>query len=94
MLNQSFPNPFNPSTTIEYDLPEQSEVSLVVYDMMGREVQTLVSASQSPGTHTAAWSGTDQHGHQVPGGMYFARLRAIKSSSVVKLVCMEYGSQH
>ena len=82
----AYPNPFNPSTTIEYELPEHSDVSLIVYDIAGREVQTLVSRTQAPGTHETSWNGTNQDGKQVAGGMYFARLQAGEYSSVVKMV--------
>ncbi|NQT62932.1 MAG: T9SS type A sorting domain-containing protein [Candidatus Marinimicrobia bacterium] len=82
----SYPNPFNPSTTIEYDLPEQSEVSLTIYDIAGREVQKLVSTRQALGSYSVGWNGTNRDGHQVAAGMYFARLQASDHSSVVKMV--------
>lgn len=89
----SYPNPFNPSTTIEYELPEYSNVSLIIYDIAGREVQVLVSDSQPAGSYSATWGGLHQDGHQVPAGMYFARLQSgalssdgVQYSSVVKMV--------
>ncbi|MBC8192845.1 MAG: T9SS type A sorting domain-containing protein [FCB group bacterium] len=85
-LNQNYPNPFNPSTTIEYDLPDQSDVSVIVYDIAGREVQTLISTSQSAGRYKISWDGTSKEGQQVAAGMYFARLQADEYSSVVKMV--------
>lgn len=88
-LLRNYPNPFNPSTTIEYDLPEQADVSLIVYDIAGREVQTLVSATQSAASYDVSWNGSDQDGMQVAGGMYFARLQAGEQSSVVKLVYLK-----
>lgn len=84
-IAKCYPNPFNPSTTIEYDLPEQSEVSLIIYNIAGREVQTLISGSQSAGSHQVSWDGTKGDGQQVAGGMYFARLQAGEHSSVVKM---------
>jgi len=86
ILLGNYPNPFNPSTTIEYEIPELSEVSLVVYDIAGREVHTLLSASQSPGSYKVSWNGTDKTGRMVSAGMYFARLQAGEYSSVVKMV--------
>jgi len=86
LLIHNYPNPFNPSTTIEYDLPEYSEVSLVIYDVAGREVTTLISAPQLPGSYNVSWDGADLKGLQVAGGMYFARLQAGDYSSVVKMV--------
>jgi len=85
-LGIPYPNPFNPSTTIEYDLPDHSDVSLIIYDIAGREVQTLVSRSLVPGNYQVNWNGTNQQGKQVAGGMYFARLQAGGYSSVVKMV--------
>ncbi len=81
-----YPNPFNPSTKIEYELPKQSDVSLIIYNMTGRKVQTLVSSLKDAGKYQARWNGVDAEGHQVPGGMYFARLQAGVHSSVVKMV--------
>jgi len=83
---QNFPNPFNPSTTIEYYLPEPTDVSLIIYDVTGREVNTLVSTSQSSGNYKVRWGGTNRDGLQVAAGMYFARLQAGEHQSVVKMV--------
>ncbi|NQT64050.1 MAG: T9SS type A sorting domain-containing protein [Candidatus Marinimicrobia bacterium] len=85
-LYPAYPNPFNPSTTIEYQLPEKSDVSLAIYDIAGREVRTLVSTSQIPGSYNVTWNGTNRDGHQVAGGMYFTRLQAGEYSSVIKMV--------
>ena len=69
-----FPNPFNPSTTIEYELPEHSDVSLIIYDIAGREVQTLVSTSQPTGGYQTTWGGVDRDGHDVAAGVYIVTL--------------------
>ena len=89
VLHQNYPNPFNPSTTIQYDLPEHSEVSLIIYDITGRTVQTLVSRSQASGSYEIVWNGRNRDGEEVAGGMYFARLRASEYSSVVKMVYLK-----
>ncbi len=68
-LDSNYPNPFNAATTISYDLPEQSEVSLVIYDLLGREVQTLVNDTEPAGKHTITW-----HADKVTSGIYFYRL--------------------
>lgn len=86
MLYDAYPNPFNPSTMIQYELPEQADVSLVIYDIAGREVTSLVSTSQPVGSYNVTWDGSDRDGHPVAGGMYFARLEAGEYSSVVKMV--------
>jgi len=71
------PNPFNPSTVIEYTLPEQVQVRLRVYDLAGRLVETLVKGeSQARGVHRATWMGRDSQGRAVPSGTYLYRLEA------------------
>ena len=70
-LNNPFPNPFNPSTTISFELPVAGEVSLVVYDVMGREVVTLVDGYQAAGCHEAVFDAKE-----LASGVYFARLQA------------------
>ncbi|MBC8374878.1 MAG: T9SS type A sorting domain-containing protein [FCB group bacterium] len=85
-LKQNYPNPFNPVTTINYSLPEQSDVMLVVYDIQGREVKNIVAESQPAGTYKVQWNGLDAAGLPVSSGMYFARLQAGEFSRVVKMV--------
>lgn len=75
-LHANFPNPFNPTTVIKYDLPKASEVRLVVYDVLGRRVRTLVEAQMSPGFHTQLWDGKDARGMALASGLYFVRLQA------------------
>ena len=76
-LHPCTPNPFNPSTTIVYDLPRPATVDLVVYDVTGRVVRTLVAAGTVPaGRHEAVWNGRDDAGRAAASGMYFLRLDA------------------
>jgi hypothetical protein len=70
-LGQNFPNPFNPNTTISYQLSALSHVTLEVFDLLGRKVSTLVDATQSPGRHIVKWDGSS-----LSSGVYFYRLRA------------------
>jgi len=70
------PNPFNPRTTVRFDLPIAGPVRLAVYDVAGRLIRTLVDADQPSGTHAAAWDGRDASGCSVASGSYFARLEA------------------
>ncbi len=69
-----------------YELPAHSEVSLIIYDIVGREVQTVVKTYQETGSYTVTWNSTDREGQPATGGMYFARLQAGENSSVVKMV--------
>jgi hypothetical protein len=73
-LWQNYPNPFNPSTTITYDLPRQGLVTLKIYDLLGREVRTLVNDIQQPGSYRLEWLGTDRRGVRVASGVYFYRM--------------------
>lgn len=75
-LDQNFPNPFNPETTIRYALRAASRVELGVYDVAGREVATLVTGPRDAGTHFVRWDGRDVTGRPVPSGPYFYRLLA------------------
>jgi hypothetical protein len=70
-LFQNYPNPFNPSTTIRYELPRREFVILKIFDLLGREVATLVNEEKQPGSYDVRWSGVG-----VPSGAYFYRLQA------------------
>lgn len=80
-LHAAHPNPFNPSTTIQYDLPETSEVAMVIYDLMGREVMRWQQAQERPGYKAVVWNGTDQSGRAVPTGIYIYQLVAASTES-------------
>ena len=85
-LDQPYPNPFNPSTTIAYELPEDIGVMLEVYDINGRAVKILVNRLREAGKHKTSWDGTDEAGRHVPSGMYFVRLQTDDYSYYRKLV--------
>ena len=72
----SYPNPFNPATTITYGIPEKGAVKLVVYDLKGSIIATLVDGVQNPGRHTVTWNATGLSGQSVASGIYFAVLEA------------------
>jgi hypothetical protein len=74
LLRQNHPNPFNPITTIKYSLPRTSKVILKVYDLLGKEIKTLVNQTQSVGKKSVVWDGTDNSGYQVSSGIYIYRL--------------------
>jgi hypothetical protein len=69
------PNPFNPRTTVRFELPLAAAVRVDVYDASGRLIRTLFEGTRAPGTHTLDWDGTDHAGRGVASGVYFARLR-------------------
>ncbi len=73
-LYHNYPNPFNPSTTISYDLKAWSRVSLDIFDILGRSIMTLEKSIKAPGRHTTQWYGKDSKGLKMPSGVYFYRL--------------------
>ncbi len=75
-LRETYPNPFNPSTTIKYGLADEGPVSLTVYNLAGRLVRVLVQESLAAGQHQAVWRGRDAQGRVVAAGVYFVRLKA------------------
>ena len=75
-LNQNFPNPFNPSTIIKYELPTRAKVSLTVFNLLGQEVSTLVDEEKLAGKYSATWDGRSDSGAPVASGIYFYKLIA------------------
>lgn len=75
-LNQNYPNPFGPATTITYSLAMKERVDISVYDLSGRHVRTLVDETQEPSRYRIEWDGTNDRGEQVPSGVYFIRYQA------------------
>ncbi len=74
VLHANFPNPFNPTTTISYDLSRAGQVALDVYDMLGQKVTSLFDGGQAVGSYSYAWDGKDARGNVVSSGVYFYRL--------------------
>jgi len=75
-LGQNYPNPFNPATTIDYQIPVQSDVTLDIFNILGQRVQSLNIYNQSPGYHSIRWEGRNDDGQSVASGVYFYRLTA------------------
>ena len=75
-LAQNYPNPFNPGTWLTFSLPHRSDVTLAVYDGLGREIAVPLRGQLEAGTHTVRWEGTDAGGRRVASGTYFYRLTA------------------
>ncbi|MFQ5750709.1 MAG: T9SS type A sorting domain-containing protein [bacterium] len=76
LLHQSYPNPFNAETLIKYEIPESYFVTLIIYDIAGKEVLKLVDEKQPPGTYQVTWNGKNKKGGEVASGIYFYQLRA------------------
>ena len=88
-LHQNYPNPFNPTTTLRYDLPEDATVSVVIYDMMGRQVRTLVSGQASAGYHSTMWNATNDLGYSVSAGVYIYTIQAGQYRDVKKMILLK-----
>lgn len=74
--SQNYPNPFNPITTITYQLPATSDVELIIYNLLGKKIRTLVLERQPAGGYHIQWNGKNEAGWQVPSGVYMYRLKA------------------
>ena len=88
-LNQNFPNPFNPTTTISFSIPMSSNVELKVYNILGRHVRTLVSGNYDAGNYSVVWDATDLNGNPVSNGVYFYTIRAADYSVTKKMLFMK-----
>ncbi len=88
-LDQNFPNPFNASTTISYALPQTEQVELVIYNLAGQEVKTLVNSVQTPGFYQVNWNGTTAMNTPVPSGIYIYRITAGEFRQMHKLVILK-----
>ncbi|MCE5249361.1 T9SS type A sorting domain-containing protein [bacterium] len=88
-LKGNYPNPFNPSTTIEFSLHDAGQVTLSVYNAAGQKIRTLVSGSMSSGIHSVVWNGCDDAGIQVSAGIYFSRLEMNGAAETSKMILMK-----
>lgn len=87
-IRQNYPNPFNPRTTIEYSVPVRSHVRMVVYDVQGRRVATLVDRELDRGSYVADWAARDDAGREIASGVYFCRLSSRGEHVTSKLVLL------
>jgi hypothetical protein len=85
-----YPNPFNPATTIAYNLPEAAKVSIIIYDALGQQVRTLVgNAETAAGRYSIQWDARDNSGRQVASGVYFAQITAGKFNGKQKMLLLK-----
>ena len=88
-LHQNYPNPFNTITTLRYDLPENSYVNVTIYDMLGREIRTLVNSTQDAGFKSVIWNATNDYGKPVSAGVYLYQIRAGEFVQTKKMVLLK-----
>jgi subtilisin family serine protease len=89
MLYGAYPNPFNPQTTLSFNLKEAGDVNLEIFNQKGQKVRSLVNSSMDAGEHRVVWNGTDDNGRAVSSGLYFYRLKSGKYSSTRKMIMMK-----
>jgi hypothetical protein len=88
-LYNAYPNPFNPKTTLHYDLPEDAMVNITIYDMMGRVVNTLVNGSQTAGYKSIQWNATNNIGQPVSAGLYLYSIEAGEFRQTKKMILLK-----
>ena len=88
-LHQNYPNPFNPITILRYDLPEDVNVSITIYNMMGKKVSTLVSSQQNAGYKSVRWNATNDKGAPVSAGLYLYTIQAGEFRQTKKMVLLK-----
>ena len=89
LLNDNYPNPFNPLTIINYNIPDDGSVNITIYDMMGRIVKTLVNGSQTAGFKSVQWNATNDRNEPVSAGLYLYTIQAGKFRQAKKMVLLK-----
>jgi hypothetical protein len=88
-LSQNYPNPFNPTTKINFEIPKALQTKLVVYDILGREVRTIVNEEMHAGSHVVTWDGRNNAGFNVGSGVYMYKLTAGTMSKTQKMMLLK-----
>ena len=88
-LRQNYPNPFNPVTTLRYDIPENSHVTITIYDMLGRNIKKLINQTQDAGYKSVIWDATNDYGKPVSAGIYLYQIQAGEYISTKKMVLLK-----
>ena len=88
-LHQNYPNPFNPTTKISYDLPEASFVTLSIFDLMGREIRTMINSEQTAGYKSVQWNATNDRNEPVSAGLYLYTIQAGEFRQTRKMVLLK-----
>ena len=88
-LHQNYPNPFNPTTQIRYDLPEEQNVTISIYDVMGRNIRTLINSNKQSGYHSIYWDAKNDIGEGVAAGMYIYTIQAGDFRATKKMVLLK-----
>ncbi|MEJ2050624.1 MAG: T9SS type A sorting domain-containing protein, partial [Calditrichota bacterium] len=87
-VKQNYPNPFNPNTTIKYQLPKTSEAELLIFNILGQRVRTLVKGKVQAGYYEAVWDGRNDLERQVASGIYIYRFKAADFQKTLKIILL------
>ena len=88
-LHQNYPNPFNPVTTVRYDLPENSLVTITIYDMLGKEISTIVNEYQDAGYKSIVWNATNDYGQSISAGIYIYQIKTKDFVQTKKMILLK-----
>jgi len=88
-LSQNYPNPFNPTTTIKFNLKKSMQIKLIVYNMLGQQVKTLVDQKMLAGSHIATWNGQDDSGNMLASGIYYYSLETESFKTTKKMALIK-----
>ncbi len=88
-LEQNYPNPFNPVTNISYNLPKDERVRIIISDIMGKTIKTLVNDNQTSGQKTIRWNATNEQGNPVSAGLYFLTIEAGSFTETNKMILLK-----
>ena len=89
VLNKCYPNPFNPSTTISFILPQETQCNLSIYNVRGQKIKTIVNEIKAAGNYKVVWDGKDSNGTPVASGMYLYRLSTPKYANTNKMMLLK-----
>ena len=89
ILHPAYPNPFNPSTTLSYELLEQAYVNIIIYDLLGRQVKSLINQTQDAGFKSVIWNATNDYGKPLSAGVYLYQIRAGEFVQTKKMVLLK-----
>jgi photosystem II stability/assembly factor-like uncharacterized protein len=88
-LYQNYPNPFNPTTRIDYEIPQSGFVSLIIYDLLGKEVRIILNEEKQPGSYSVTWDGNNEYGQKVSSGIYFYQLKVGSFFKTLKMILLK-----
>jgi len=93
-LNQNYPNPFNPTTTINYSINKNGNIKIVIFDMLGKQVKSLVNKKNIAGKHQVLWNGKNDAGKTLPSGQYYYTIEMDGITKSRKMILLIFQAIH